>query len=112
MQKVLLLALDFFMNPDDSILIIDEFENSLGLNSLNLLSTLLLSNRSKIQLIISSHHPYLINQIPINNWLICHRKGLNISIRSGKEIKEKYSNSLQQQFIQLINDPFYTNGIE
>lgn len=112
MQKVFLIALDIFMNPDDSILIIDEFENSLGMNSLNSLSSLLLSARSKLQIIISSHHPYLINQIPISNWLICHRKGMNISIRSGKEIKDKYSNSLQQQYIQLINDPFYTDGIE
>lgn len=112
MQKVFLLALDIFMSPDEQVLIIDEFENSLGINSINSIPELLKSLDFNLQYIISSHHPYMINTIPIDNWLVFHRNGLNVTIKSGQEFKLKYSKSMQQQFVQLINDPFFIEGNE
>ena len=98
--------------PDGGIMLIDEYENSLGINAINSFPELIMSSDYNCQFIMSSHHPYIINSIPIENWLVFHRRGLSVSIRSGKEFKAKFGKSKQQQFIQLINDPFYTQGIE
>ena len=64
------------------------------------------------QFFITSHHPYIINNIPIENWLVFHRKGLQVKIKSGTELKEKFGKSKQKYFLQLVNDPFYKEGIE
>lgn len=112
MQKLFLLILDLHLMKDSGILLIDEYENSLGINAINFLPDLIYTISEKCQFIITSHHPYIINNIPIENWHVFHRKGLHVSIKSGKELKEKYKASKQEQFIQLINDPFYTSGVE
>lgn len=112
MQKIFLLILDLFLMKDSGILLIDEYENSLGINAINFLPDLIHSISGKCQFIITSHHPYIINNIPIENWHVFHRNGLSVKIKSGKELKEKYKASKQEQFVQLINDPFYTGGVE
>ncbi len=112
MQKIFLLALDIFLMPDGGIILIDEYENSLGINALNIFPDLIYDTNINCQYLISSHHPYIINRVPIEDWLVFNRKGTFVRIKSGKELKDKYSKSNQQNFIKLINDPFYTEGIE
>jgi hypothetical protein len=112
MQKLFLLILDTVLLKDGGILLIDEYENSLGINAINYLPELLYSISSECQFILTSHHPYIINNIPIEDWMVFHRNGYKVHIRSGKIFKDKYGKSKQQNFIQLINDPFYLKGIE
>jgi predicted ATPase len=112
MQKLFLLILDVFLMKDSGILLIDEYENSLGVNAINFLPDLIHNISDKCQFIITSHHPYIINTIPIENWYVFHRDGLEVRIKTGKELKEKYKHSKQEQFVQLLNDPFYTGGVE
>lgn len=112
MQKIFLLALDIFLMPEGGIILIDEYENSLGINALNIFPDLIYDTNINCQYIISSHHPYIINRVPIEDWLVFNRKGTFVRIKSGKELKDKYAKSNQQNFIKLINDPFYTEGIE
>ena len=112
MQKVFLLALDVYLMPEGGIMLIDEYENSLGVNAINFFPDLLIDSDFECQFILSSHHPYLINRIPIDSWLVFHRKGVDVSIKSGKELKEKFGKSRQLYFTQLLNDPFYNEGIE
>ncbi len=112
MQKIFLLILDTYLMKDSGILLIDEYENSLGINAINFLPDLIHSISEKCQFIITSHHPYIINNIPIENWFVFHRNGKVVNIKNGKELKEKYKQSKQEQFIQLINDPFYAGGVE
>jgi len=112
MQKIFLLILDLFLMKDSGILLIDEYENSLGINAINFLPDLIYTISEKCQFIITSHHPYIINNIDIENWHVFHRSGLHVSIKSGKELKEKYKASKQEQFVQLINDPFFTSGVQ
>ncbi|MDV2999866.1 MAG: hypothetical protein N5P05_001472 [Chroococcopsis gigantea SAG 12.99] len=45
-----------YLAPDNSIILIDEFENSLGVNCLDSVTELVLNN-NKLQFIITSHHP-------------------------------------------------------
>ena len=112
MQKVLLILTDAMLLPDGGIYLIDEYENSLGINAIDFFPTFLLSEDNPHQFIITSHHPYLINKIPTSNWYVFHRDGLNISIMYGKQLVEKFGKSKQQAFLQLINDPFYVKGIQ
>jgi hypothetical protein len=112
MQKLFLLILDTYLLRDIGILFIDEYENSLGINAINFLPDLINSISDNCQFIITSHHPYIINTIPIEAWKVFHRKGTNVTITPGKDLKEKYSKSKQEYFIQLINDPLYKGGVE
>ena len=112
MQKVLLIIVDILTLPDSSLYIIDEYENSLGVNAIDFLPSFILDNRDDLQYIITTHHPYLINSMPIKNWRLFSRKGSSVSIADGKYIEEKYGKSKQQAFIKLLNDPLYSGEIQ
>jgi predicted ATPase len=109
MQKLFLLILDTVLLQEGGILLIDEYENSLGVSAINFLPDLIDNINEKCQFIITSHHPYIINNIPIESWKVFHREGMHVHITDGKDLKEKYSRSRQDHFVQLINDPLY-NG--
>ena len=112
MRKVLDILTDIYGATNDWVYLIDEYENSLGINAINFLPTLLESYGAGSQFIITSHHPYIINHIPIENWLVFHRIGSEVKIRAGKSYEEQFKLSKQQAFIQLMNDPFYREGVE
>lgn len=105
MLKVLLILTDIFILPNESVYMIDEYENSLGISAIDFFSQFVLELDKDVQFIITSHHPYIINAIPIANWYVFHRKGMNVSIKQGEELTQKYGKSKQQAFVQLINDP-------
>jgi len=109
MQKVLLIICDILTLPKGSTYLIDEYENSLGINAIDFLPDFLM-NHSAVdsQFFIITHHPYLINRMPMNNWKVFHRQGSIVTIKDGSEFIDKYGKSKQKAFIQLMNDPFYT----
>jgi predicted ATP-dependent endonuclease of OLD family len=111
MQKIFLLILDTFLLQDAGILLIDEYENSLGVSAINFLPDLIENISQNCQFIITSHHPYIINNIPIESWRVFHRDGMNVHITDGAILKKKYARSRQDHFVQLINDPLYNGGI-
>ena len=108
MQKVLLIIADIITLPKGSIYVIDEYENSLGINAIDFLPEFLDDYGTDIQFLITTHHPYLINNMPMETWKVFHRNGSSVSIKDGKEFEERYGKSKQKAFVQLINDPFYT----
>jgi len=112
MQKVLLILLDTVLLPQGGVYLIDEYENSLGINAINFLPNFLLESDENNQFFITSHHPYIINAIGIDSWLVFHRQGTRVLLKHGSDLKEKYGKSKQEQFIQLVNDPFYSRGVE
>ena len=108
MQKVLLMLTDLFLLPGEGgVYLIDEYENSLGINAINFFPSILLEADNPSQFIITSHHPYIINKVPVKSWFVLHRTGPNVTIKYGDELEERFGKSRQQAFIQLINDPFY-----
>jgi hypothetical protein len=107
MQKVLLIISDIVSLPNGSIYLIDEYENSLGVNAIDFLPQFLLDHGESLQFLITTHHPYLINSMPIKSWRVFHRIGSNVAIKHGADLEQKYGKSKQQAFIQLMNDPFY-----
>jgi len=113
MLKVLLILSDIHILPDDGcVYLIDEFENSLGINAIHFFPPLHYEGAANSQFIITSHHPYIIGHIPVKDWLVLHRKGNYVEIQQGRELEAKYGKSKQEAFIQLINDPFYVEGIK
>lgn len=112
MQKVLLVLTDMSILPEGGVYLIDEYENSLGVTAMDFLPNFLDTHINKGQFIITSHHPYIINKIPLDDWLIFHRSGSEVKIRRGAEFKARFSKSRQEYFLQLLNDPFYREGVE
>jgi AAA15 family ATPase/GTPase len=112
MQKVLLIVTDILSLPPNSIYIIDEYENSLGINAIDFLPEILNSYASSSQYFITTHHPYLINNMPVQNWIVFHRKGSKVLMKSGRELEQSFGKSKQKSFIQLLNNPFYLEGVK
>ena len=73
MLKTIYYIVELFTMSEDSLVLIDEFENGLGVNCIDLLAEMLLSERKDLQFIITSHHPKIINHISPNKWKIIDR---------------------------------------
>jgi len=109
MLRTLIHIAEMYLWNEGTVILIDEFENSLGLNCIDVLTEDLMYVDNKIQFIATSHHPYIINKIPYENWKIVTRKGSNIKTFDAKEFE--LGNSHHDRFMSLINHPFYKNGI-
>lgn len=108
MLKTLMHISELYLSADGTVILIDEFENSLDVNCINILTDLLIENR-RIQFIITSHHPYIINKLAMEHGKIITRQG---NIVTAKDIKEyNLSKSRHQAFMQLINLNDYREGI-
>ncbi len=112
MQKTLLIITDLYALPSGTIYFIDEYENSLGIGAINALPNALLAEEFDIQLFVTSHHPYIISKFPVENWYVAHRKGSNVRFAYGSQLVERYNLSKQDKYFQLLNDPYYSEGIE
>jgi predicted ATP-dependent endonuclease of OLD family len=100
MLKTLMYISELYLLPENSLILIDEFENSLGINCLDSVMELIASNHSS-QFMIASHHPYIINNISPANWKIVTRHGSNVIVKNAKDFH--ISDSRQKAFIDLIN---------
>lgn len=92
-----------------TIFLIDEFENSLGVNCLDQVTDELLDEDRQVQYIVTSHHPYIINNINHENWLVVTRAKNKVQT----ELAEKYieANSKHNYFMQLMQNSNYITGI-
>lgn len=100
MMKTLMYISELYLAPENCIILIDEFENSLGVNCLDSVTELVLDNK-KLQFIITSHHPYIINNVSPAYWKIVTRKAGLIAVKDSKYFH--ISESRQKAFIDLIN---------
>ncbi len=100
MNRTLNLLAMLYFSPPHSVFLIDEIENSFGLNCLShIVEEMKLS--PNMQFILTSHHPYIINNISPENWILVKRSDSEIKI---EEIATKLSKvSKLDKFIQLIN---------
>lgn len=94
--------------PGDVILI-DEFENGLGVNCINQLADLVMDPDYDIQVVMTSHHPYIINTIPFNCWKVVTRDSCNVRINTAEDLRiGNYSK--HDAFMQLIQTKAYQTG--
>ena len=101
MLKTIYYIVELFTMSEDSLVLIDEFENGLGVNCIDLLAELLLSERNDLQFVITSHHPKIINHISQNKWKIIDRRA-NV-IKNSDSSAYGIGNSQHDAYFNLIN---------
>ncbi|MBD2232807.1 AAA family ATPase [Phormidium tenue] len=100
MMKTLMYISELYLAPENCIILIDEFENSLGINCLDSITELVLDDK-KLQFIITSHHPYIINNFSPAYWKIVTRKAGLVTVKNSEDFH--ISQARQKAFIDLIN---------
>ncbi|CAK0762990.1 ATPase AAA-type core domain-containing protein [uncultured Gammaproteobacteria bacterium] len=111
MLRTLKLFLELALVPKGTLFLIDEFENSLGINCLPQVADIVNRRQGDIQFILTSHHPYVINNIPWTAWKLVTRQGSVVTIRNASEIPALQTSSSLDRFYLLINTPEYQEGI-
>lgn len=101
---------ELYLLSEGTVVLIDEFENSLGVNCIDVLTENLIFENKKIQFIATSHHPYIINQIPHEYWKIVGRQGGKIITHDAKDFD--LGESRHENFLKLINLKQYREGIQ
>ena len=99
MLKTFIHISKIYLSSPGTVILIDEFENSLGINCIDILTDDLIHENKNLQFIATSHHPYIINNIPYEYWKIVTRNGGHISIRDASDYH--LGKSKQEAFLQL-----------
>lgn len=110
MLRTLMHIAELYLCADDTVILIDEFENSLGINCLNQITRSIIASERNLQFIITSHHPYIINDIAIEYWKIVTRRGGVVTATDAETLG--IGKSKHQAFTQLANLTAYSEGIE
>jgi predicted ATPase len=108
MLRTLLHISEMFLWNEGTVILIDEFENSLGINCIDVLTEDIIYENDNIQFIATSHHPYIINKIPYSYWKIVFREGSIIKTKNA--IDFDMGKSHHDNFMSLINNPLYKDG--
>ncbi|MFO5527379.1 MAG: AAA family ATPase [Cuspidothrix sp.] len=99
MLRTLIHLSEIYLSNPGTVILIDEFENSLGINCIDILTDDLIHENKTLQFLATSHHPYIINNIPYEYWKIVTRKGGHINIRNASDYH--LGKSKQEAFLQL-----------
>jgi ABC-type dipeptide/oligopeptide/nickel transport system ATPase component len=100
MLKTLMYISELSLSKQGAVILIDEFENSLGVNCIDSVTDLIVENQD-LQFFITSHHPYIINNINPGFWKIVTRTGGIVTVKNAEDFH--ISSSRQKAFIDLIN---------
>ena len=103
MFRTLICLIEVITAPEESVILIDEFENSLGINCMAELTDFLLDKSPDVQFILTSHHPYIINNIPWKTWQIVSKSGNKVKVRKASDIPALDTASSLDKFTQLVN---------
>lgn len=110
MFRTLIHISEMYLCPEGTVFLIDEFENSLGINCIDELTNDILKSSRQVQFIITSHHPYIINNIDFASWkLVTRKSGVVKANPIDKYISGK---SKHDKFMQLIQLKQYETGID
>ena len=110
MFRTLLHISELYLCSEGTVFLIDEFENSLGINCINEITNDILKSRRQLQFILTSHHPYIINSISYSNWkLVTRNAGL---VKTHDVEKFNIGKSKHDAFMQLIQLEEYQTGAE
>lgn len=110
MRRTVTHVAEMYLWPHGTVILIDEFENSLGVNCIDVITEDLLSHNRRLQFILTSHHPYIISNVGTRYWKIVTRKGGLVSTHDAATLG--LGESSHDAFIQLINNDTYRDGVE
>lgn len=108
MLRTLRFLIQLHLSRPGSVILIDEFENSFGVNCIDAVTEEIMQSDRDLQFILTSHHPYIINNIPQKYWKVVTRKGSLISTHSAEEVG--IGKSRHKAFTQLTNSRAYLEG--
>lgn len=111
MARALYFLTSLTLAPADAVIVIDEFENSFGPNCIDAVAELLQATETGPQLILTSHHPYVINAIRPESWQLVTRSAKRIRVVRALDIPTLASSSRLDTFTRLLNTPEYAEGI-
>jgi len=112
MRRTLIHLMELSFAPSESIIAIDEIENSLGVNCLDQIVDQMLRRSKDVQFILTSHHPYVINNVPSKHWKIVTRQGSIVTVLDEISIPALQTASKHEKFLLLMNLPEYEEGIQ
>ena len=101
---------ELYLSREGTLFLIDEFENSLGINCIDELTADILQSRRELQFILTSHHPYIINSISFKNWKLATRTKGIVKTRAASELN--LGKSKHDAFMQLLQLEEYQTGSE
>lgn len=101
---------ELYLSPEGTIFLIDEFENSLGINCIDELTNDIINSKRDLQFVLTSHHPYIINNISFNNWKLVTRNAGVVKIHDAADFN--LGKSKHDAFMQLIQLEEYQTGSE
>ncbi|UNM95541.1 ATP-binding protein [Ignatzschineria rhizosphaerae] len=112
MSKSLMLLCFFYLSNENIVFLIDEFENGLGINCLDEIVDMLSFEQynQNIQFILTSHHPYIINNISMDSWKVIARDK-SIIKSYDPVIDLNLNTSRHDAFLSLINSDVYEEGV-
>ncbi len=110
MFKTLMFLTQLYLLPGNCVVLVDEIENSLGLNCLDLLQEQLDHSTFDNQLLVTSHHPFIINSVDMEHWRVVSRQGGVVVVRTAAQLGLGHSSL--DGFMQLINSLEYSEGIQ
>lgn len=108
MLKTLFHLTYFKLMDRETVIFIDEFENGLGINCMEEITNNIIC-ADNMQFILTSHHPYIINNIGMNYWKVVSRQGNKVCTKTAKELN--LGNSKHDAFFQLMNKLQYEGEI-
>lgn len=111
MVRSLVHLFELHLAPPGTVVAIDEFENSMGINCLPHIMNRLLERGRDLQFIVTSHHPYIINNVPAEWWKVVTRRGGVVSVKDAETIPALTTDSKHDLFVQLLNLREYEEGI-
>ncbi len=110
MLRTLIHLFEITLAAPGTVIIVDEFENSMGVNCLPQITDHFLRH-SDLQFILSSHHPYVINNVPWQYWKLVTREGSEVTVKDATSIPSLDSASSLEKFTQLLNLEEYAEAI-
>jgi predicted ATPase len=107
MLRTMMHLFELAVSPPGTVVLIDEYENGLGINCMEQLTDYLLRRTPNVQFIITSHHPYIINNIPISSWKLVRRSGNVVKVIPSSNVPALTGKSNLDAFTRLLNSPEY-----
>ena len=101
MLKTLWILIKMKIMPRNAVVVIDELENGRGVNCIEIVSDFIINSRPDVQVLATSHHPYIINAIPMDNWMIVQRKEQVVKAYRSDEMA--LGRSRHDAYLQLVN---------
>jgi energy-coupling factor transporter ATP-binding protein EcfA2 len=111
MLRTLIHICQIELSKKGSIFLIDEFENGLGINCISEITSMINESVNEYQFILTSHHPYIINNMPVSSWQLVFRENGKLKVSSALKEGIIDPKSNHDYFTQLIQNDRFLTGV-